>query len=311
MKLQLEKLFISHLKTESNSIRHNQITGLLEDMKVFTRGLENAKTESTKINHHLEIKPIKVQSKEIIDLLVFSKSNLLEKLTENVKLGDFSTLNNKSCSDDDSLKTTGQTIYLLFFMITYLQNLHKRLEEKLQDNFGSDWRGKNIWFGVSVEKYLLDNVFGSKKNLEKLFFASGILGKDNNLRKAQFCTFGEEILPALQQELKRDLNLKMKSYFVAAHIYSRYIQLTLHQVVKLELSGKKSATIIIQDKIIHINDVYDTLCKGILANMQSYYRTSCCSINNHNTNEQYDLSSLKIYSNICQKLKLSIVELVS
>ncbi|KAG2200010.1 hypothetical protein INT47_000360 [Mucor saturninus] len=135
---------------------------------------------------------------------------------------------------------------------------YKRQKEKLESDVGKNWQAHNIWYAVSIKKNQLDTVFGSIKNLEKSFFASGILEKNDELRKAKFCTRGEEILPAIQHKYPY-LDFRLKSHFVVAQISSKHLQLSLHQVVKLASPGKDPASIIIQDEMIHIDDGYDTL----------------------------------------------------
>ncbi|KAG2200006.1 hypothetical protein INT47_000356 [Mucor saturninus] len=175
-------------------------------------------------------------------------------------------------------------------------------------NIGSNWRANNIWYAVSMDKKLLDTVFGSIQKLEKSFFASGILGKDNELRKAKFGTRVEEILPAIKHKYQ-DLGFRLKSYFVVAHISSKHIQLSLHQVVKLASPGEDPASIIIQDEIIDIDDVYDTLCKSIMKSLQANCRVDYCITHKSQEDMQYDFQSFEIYKNIYRNLKPCIVEL--
>ncbi|KAG2195026.1 hypothetical protein INT47_005626 [Mucor saturninus] len=190
-------------------------------------------------------------------------------------------------------------------MITYLYSFNEQLEENIERIYEADWRGNNIWYGVSTDKHLLDSVFGSMKKLEKLFFASGILQEGNNTRRAKFCIHGEGILPAIQHKY-RHLDFKMKSYFVAAQIFSKHIQLTLHQVVKLALPKEDAATIVIQDEIIHMDDIYDSLCKNILANTQIDCEYNHCHI--HNAHDAFE--SLQTCTSLRQNLKLYVFEIL-
>ncbi|KAG2195023.1 hypothetical protein INT47_005623 [Mucor saturninus] len=212
------------------------------------------------------------------------------------------------CGSDNKLFTTCHPGYMYFFMITYLHCLSKQVEEKLESTVGSNWRANNFWYGVSIDKKLLDTVFGSIKNLEESFFASGILGKDDELRKAKFCTRGEEILPAIQHKYAH-LDFRMKSYFIVAQIFSKHIQLSLHQVVKLASHGEDPASIIIQDKMIRIDDVSDTLCKSIMKSLQVDCQVDYCSTHKSEEDTQYDFQSFEIYSNIYRNLKPYVVEL--
>lgn len=180
------------------------------------------------------------------------------------------------------------------------------IEEKLNENYGREWKNNKIAFAVSVDKQLLDTVFCSKEKMNELLLASGILQKNVNKRKAQIFSYGEEILPAIQQKLT-DLEFKMKSYFVVAQIHPKHIQLTLHQVVKLSSFEKNTATIIIQDEIIQIEDVFDALCKNIWITMLSGIHVNYCSIHENEGNETHGFR----YKDGYQKLKLCIIEMVS
>ncbi|KAI7891427.1 uncharacterized protein EV154DRAFT_508240 [Mucor mucedo] len=182
---------------------------------------------------------------------------------------------------------------MYFFMLTYLHCLNKQIEKKLESNFGKNWQADKIWYGVSIDKNLSDNVFGTIKKLEKSFFASGIIRKNDDLRKAKFCTRGEEILQAIQHKYQH-LDFRSKSYFVVAQISSKHIQLSLHQV----------------DEIIHIDDVYDTLCKSIMKSIQINYQVDYCTTHKYGKDIQYDFQSFEMYSNIYRNLKPCVVELV-
>ncbi|KAG2199462.1 hypothetical protein INT47_011574 [Mucor saturninus] len=57
--------------------------------------------------------------------------------------------------------------------------------------------------------------------------------------------------------------LPIKSYFVLAQLNEEYIQLTLNQVVQTVTDEEDAASIIIQDEIISIPSIYDSLCDHI------------------------------------------------
>ncbi|KAG2193302.1 hypothetical protein INT47_008663 [Mucor saturninus] len=243
-----------------------------------------------------------------IDERIESNPNLFKELMANIEIDDLFVSKDEFPASDSEPFTTCHPGYMYFFMITYLHCLNKQIEEKLESTVGSKWRANNIWYGVSMDKKLLDTVFGSIKKLEKSFFASGILGKDEELRKAKFCTRGEEILPAIQDKYQH-LDFRLKSFFVVAQISSKHIQLSLHQVVKLASPGEDPASIIIQDKMIHINDVYDTLCKSIMKSIQVDCRVDYCITHKSEEDTQYDFQSSEIYSNVYRNLKPCVVEI--
>ncbi|KAG2202575.1 hypothetical protein INT47_012569 [Mucor saturninus] len=222
----------------------------------------------------LRIKSSRNPQKEIRKLFLL-KRKLFEQLAANFDMDDLFASKDKFEDADSESFTTCHPGYMYFFMITYLHCLNKQIEETLESTVGSKWRANNIWYGVSMDKKLLDTVFGSIKKLEKSFFASGILGKDEELRKAKFCTRGEEILPAIQHKYQH-LDFRLKSFFVVAQISSKHMQLSLHQVVKLASPGEDPASIIIQDEMIQIDNVYDTLCKSVMKSIQVDCRVEYC-----------------------------------
>jgi hypothetical protein len=120
-----------------------------------------------------------------------------------------------------------------------------------------------------VEKKVLDEVMGGKEELEDLMVTSGILGKGDNSPQMQIVTQGEGLLSILQEN--HNINLPLKTYYVQAHLYDNYIQLTLHQVVKIASSNDEegASTIIVQDRMIPVEDIYDSLCKCMLENIES------------------------------------------
>ncbi|KAI7873145.1 uncharacterized protein EV154DRAFT_102827 [Mucor mucedo] len=310
LKLGLEINFGDYLKMYSNYKRQNLMRRMLVNptSKLLNRAFRNVRNRHTLSNYD-RIKSSQNRPKEIRSLFASFNPNLLEQLTVNLEMDDFYTLKDEFCGAGSELFTTCHPGYIFFFMITYLHCLHKQIEKKLESNVGTNWRANNIWYGISIDKNLLDTVFGSIKNLEQLFLASGILGKDDKLRKAKFCTRGEEILPAIQQKLV-NLKFRMKSFFIVAQMSSKHIQLSLHQVVKLSASGEDAASIVIHDKIIHIDDVLDSLCKNIMKNMQVNCPFDYCTTHKNEEDAQYDFQSFETFRNIYENLKSCVVELL-
>ncbi|KAG2211006.1 hypothetical protein INT47_000166 [Mucor saturninus] len=207
------------------------------------------------------------------------------------------------------------TLTTVDFLILYEEEgnvdiIGTEIEQWLDMSVKGNWIQKNVAYAISVDKWLLDNMFGTKEDLTELLFASGILQRNNNRRKAQIITRGEEILPAIEQKLT-DFNFKMKSYFVVSQLHQTYIQLTLHQVVIVSEDETSSTTIIVEDKIIQIEDVYDTLCKTTWGSM--IYPTSYidyCTAHEDSIHVLRNLESLFSYDRYCQEVKLAVPELV-
>ncbi|KAG2208759.1 hypothetical protein INT47_007858 [Mucor saturninus] len=308
IKTHLETLFAEYLTMYSKSNQKTTLSSLLQPAsEIFKRILGKVETKSS-FGDYLRIHTSRNWSKEIRNLFASSGSHLLEELMKNAKMDSLFALRDNSENDEEDLLVTSDPGYIFFFIVAYLHNLKTSVEIEIKGKFGNDLRGKNIWYGVSVDKHLLDTVFVSKKKLEKLFYASGILVKDDNLRRAKFCVRGEDILPAIQQTL--DLNLRMKSYFVVAQIFPRHVQLTLHQTVKLASPGEDAASIIIEDKTVHFDDVYDELCKKVWENIQSNCQLDYCITHKDKNYTEHDFGSLQAYRDICQTLKQRILELL-
>ncbi|KAI7891410.1 uncharacterized protein EV154DRAFT_223792 [Mucor mucedo] len=305
LKLGLEKIFGDYLELYSSYEKNGKKR--IPASKLLGRAFQNMRKR--RISSNVEwIKTSKNRPKKIRKLFVSSNPNLFKQLTANFDMDDLFVLKDEFSASDSKLFTTCHPGYMYFFMITYLHCLNKQIEEKLESTVGSNWGANNIWYGVSIDKMLLDTVFGTIKKLEKSFFASGILGKDDELRKAKLCTRGEEVLPAIQHKYQH-LEFRLKTHFVVAQISLKHIQLSLHQVVKLASPGEDPASIIIQDEIIHIDDVYDTLCKSIMKSLQINCQVDYCTTHKNGEDIQYDFQSFGIYSNIYRNLKPYVVEL--
>ncbi|KAI7876813.1 uncharacterized protein EV154DRAFT_64105 [Mucor mucedo] len=307
LKLGLEKIFGDCLKRYSSYKKDvKRRIPMSPASKLLGRAFQTTRNRST-LSSEERIKSSKNRLKRIRNLFVSLDPNPFKELMANIEMDDlFVTKDEFPASDNESF-TTCHPGYMYFFIITYLHCLNKQIEKKLESNVGSNWQAKNIWYGVSIDKKLLDTVFGSIKKLEKSFFASGILMKDDELRKAKFCTRGEEILPALQHKYQH-LDFRLKTHFVVAQISSKHIQLSLHQVVKLASPEEDPASIIIQNEMIHIDNVYDTLCKSIMKNIQVNCRVDYCTMHKSEEDTQYDFQSFEIYSNIYRNLKPCVVE---
>lgn len=213
-------------------------------------------------------------------------------------------------ADADNLVIVSQPNHLTLFTIMYFYYLNKLIEDKLDNHFGNCWRNKNTAYALSVDKKLLENVFGSKEVLEKQLSVS-VIPNNINRFQARISTHGEDILPAIQQRLK-DVDFILKSYFIIAQLHSNHIQLTLHQVVKLETTEDTAATIIIEDTVIPIDDVYDALCEKVWINLiLSRSLHDYCSKHKNKGSDPHCLNSLEGYKNTHPKLKLWLNNIVS
>ncbi|KAI7890889.1 uncharacterized protein EV154DRAFT_234782 [Mucor mucedo] len=187
------------------------------------------------------------------------------------------------------------------FLVRYLCNLNRLIVDQ-KKNF-KNINDIKIGYIVSIEKCLLDNVFGSKRNLTCLLYKSDILQKADECTISSVLTQGDRILPVIKKEL--GLELKLKSYSVIAQLHENYVQVTLQQVVNLD----PIMTIIVQDRIIPIDNVSDSLCNSIWKHIVSTKEINCCT--NHTRKEKgpCDLLSLNNYVKVLGQLKKIISEM--
>lgn len=78
--------------------------------------------------------------------------------------------------------------------------------------------------------------------------------KNNSSKKLRILTQGEDYLPIIKRSYK--ISFPIRSYFVLAQLYEDYIQLTLNQVVTEPSLEEEQEAIIIDDRIIPIQNIY-------------------------------------------------------
>lgn len=72
----------------------------------------------------------------------------------------------------------------------YLGYLDKLIRGQLHESFGFLRKEKKIGYIISVKKILMDNVFGSKEDLQKLLRGSGITSRSNKCKNVRIVTHG-------------------------------------------------------------------------------------------------------------------------
>ncbi|KAI7876466.1 uncharacterized protein EV154DRAFT_65612 [Mucor mucedo] len=167
---------------------------------------------------------------------------------------------NQNPTQYENVIRTQQKKYIKVFLFMYLGYLNELVSKKLLECSGYIGSQK-IGYLLSMEKRLMNDIVGTKKNLRELLLASSFIQKNNDSKKVQIITQGEEVLPLLLHRLSLDLPLK--SYFVLSQLHATYLQLTLKQVVKIASDEEDVAAITIQDKIIRIENIYDILPKNV------------------------------------------------
>lgn len=145
-------------------------------------------------------------------------------------------------------------------MIVYLAYLKNVV---LKENPDFDEEAElNIGYVVSIEKMLLDNAIGTKSDFEEIVSASGIIESEGTSNYLKVITRGEGLLPLLQRHYNI-FESPLDSYFLLANIHEDYIQFTLNKVVVSGGPEIEASSIVIKDKIISIENIYDSLCVNV------------------------------------------------
>ncbi|KAI9259772.1 hypothetical protein EDC94DRAFT_152955 [Helicostylum pulchrum] len=172
----------------------------------------------------------------------------------------------KELSNGEALISTYKPKYINAFVLMYMIYIKEEILNKLPDRLISDHTDMKIGYAISIEAMLLNSIIGTKNSLQDIIFASGLVPKDDDSKKLRITTQGERILPAIQKSLKPELSLK--SYFLVCQLHEDYVQLSLHQVVTAPSSEEEEQeSIIVQDEILDIPNIYDSLCTSMWKNL--------------------------------------------
>lgn len=200
-----------------------------------------------------------------------------------------------------------QKKYRQLFLLMYFAYLEKSVTEQAIKFTGNEWKNYNFGSTISIEKRILDEIIGSRKNLQKLLIGSGMLLEDEKNKKAVILTQGEGVLSAIQESI--GLNLATKSYYLLAHLNTDYIHVSLHQVVKISSPKESAATIVIQDKVVQIENINDTLSKHMWILIGSNNQIECCKL--HKKTGSHEMFSYRNYEKGVKELKQHINKIVS
>ncbi|GAA5812880.1 hypothetical protein MFLAVUS_006339 [Mucor flavus] len=233
-----------------------------------------------------------------VDVDVFTKKGLLFEVK---------AILIEKLSNGEVLVSTNKLKYINAFILMYMIYIKEEILYKLPDHLISDQSDAKIGYAVSIEAWLLNNTIGTKDSLRDVIFASGLVPKDNDSKKLRITTQGERILPAIQKSLK--LEFPLKSYFLLCQLHEDCVQLSLHQVVTVSTSKEKEQeSIIVQDEIIAIPNIYDSLCESMWRNLvQNSSLIELCEM--HNTSDKskiFGLFSSKIKAEFFANLKAHI-----
>ncbi|GAA5804836.1 hypothetical protein HPULCUR_010344 [Helicostylum pulchrum] len=213
----------------------------------------------------------------------------------------------KELSNGEALISTYKPKYINAFVLMYVIYIKEEILNKLPDHLISDQMDTKIGYAISIEAMLLNNTIGTRNSLQDIIYASGLVPKVDDSKKLRITTQGERILPAIQKSLK--LEFSLKSYFLVCQLHEDYVQLSLHQVVTAPSSEEEEQeSIIVQDEILNIPNIYDSLCMSMWQNLvQDSSLIELCKV--HNTsddNKILDLFSSNIKENFFMNLKDNI-----
>ncbi|GAA5800888.1 hypothetical protein HPULCUR_006327 [Helicostylum pulchrum] len=210
----------------------------------------------------------------------------------------------KELFNGETLISTNKSKYINAFVLMYMIYIKEEIFNKLPDHLIFDQMDTKIGYAISIEAMLLNNTIGTKDSLQDIIFASGLVPKDNDSKKLRITTQGERILPAIQKSLKPELSLK--SYFLVCQLHEDYVQLSLHQVVTAPSSEEEEQeSIIVQDEILDIPNIYDSLCTRMWQNLvqDSSLIELCKAHNTSDGNNIFGLFSSKIKTEFFANLK--------
>lgn len=202
-----------------------------------------------------------------------------------------------------------QKKYMRLFLMMYWGYINGQITCRLQEHPQANFEKLKIGYFISVEKPLMDYVYGSKENFQKILLGGGILQEENESTKARIVTPEEiGVLSIIQQ--KFNLNLPLKSYFVLAQLHDTYIQLTLKQVVQTSSSEKDASSILVDTRIIQIDSIDDTVCKYFWEHAKSNYTQNMSMPHNKTSRNCCDINSVQNHKNALAELKKYLMEMV-
>lgn len=221
---------------------------------------------------------------------------------------DFFFEQDSSCTRQQNHNTQQQK-HIRVFMIVYLAYLKDVI---LKENLDFDEAELNIGYVVSIERMLLDNAIGSKSDFEEIVSASGIIESEGTSNYLKVITRGEGLLPLLQRRYKISES-PLDSYFLLANIYEDYLQFTLNKVVISGGPEIEASSIVIKDKIISIENIYDSLCINVwncVVKTESLVRL-CEDHKSQSAYQIQELFSFEARENFFKSLKSYMSEKVS
>lgn len=201
-----------------------------------------------------------------------------------------------------------QKKYSQLFLLLYFRYLRKLVTDQLTKFFGNEWKKKNVASVISTEKRMINNIIGSKRILKELVTGSGMIQENEKSKKAAIITQGEGFLPVIQKKI--GLNLAIKAYYVLAQLHTTHIQISLNQVVKTSSFKENATSIVVQDEIVLIENINETLSKNIWRQIKINDQVNYCILHKKE-NGLHKSFLFKDYNNVSKILKQHVTKIVS
>ncbi|KAG2230585.1 hypothetical protein INT48_006890 [Thamnidium elegans] len=201
------------------------------------------------------------------------------------------------------LISTQQQVYIKSLVLIYMTYINDIVSRKLSAITGSNDNIKT-GYAITVEKMLLQRLLVTEDDLKDMIYASGLVRKDDCFKKLRTAAKEEGLFYLIQQSF--ELKFPLKSFFLVARLHEDYVQLTLNQVVtESDEKEKNQETVIIQDEIIPVPNIYDSLCFNMWSNLsEDSSLIQLCDIHKrYNDNGLLEIFSLENQTEFTNNLK--------
>jgi hypothetical protein len=211
----------------------------------------------------------------------------------------------------DDLVSTQQHVYIKAFLQIYIFYLSvivsrknpaiARVDEKILTGYD-----------IIIEKILFQRLSVTEDDIRNIVYVSDLIEREDSDKKLRITIREEVIFSIIQQSFS--LPFPVKSFFIATQLYEDYIQLTLNQVVTDSgLDHEDQESIILQDEIVPILNIYDSLCFYMWSNIiEDKSLIQLCDVHNeYNSDELLEIFSLENQIEFKHNLKRYISENVS
>lgn len=254
---------------------------------------------------------------DIKDLLVSIQQR--KQAQESVKQGYMTCIKNfilRKNEDDATKDVLLRQKYFELLVEIYLTYIKAVISSKLSSIIAVESNADiKIGYAVTIENIVLERLFGTEEDLRDTIYKTGLLQRDDSSKKLRIILKGEGLLPTIQKYFQA-ITFPIKSFFVIAQLFKGHIQLTLNQVATESTSLDEKdhqEAIIIQDEIIHIPNIYDSLSIKMWDDIvEDNSLIRLCDVHNKcNDHELLEIFSLENQAEFTNNLKQYVFKNVS